>query len=196
MPFRDISRPDMIGLPPLHWRAMTSADLPAVMAVAAQVHADYPEDRAVFAERLELAPQGCLSFGDGVGLAGYLVSHPWHAGRPPALNTLLDAIPPDATDWYIHDLALLPRARGSGAGSRIISYLGDLAARAGCARLALVAVNGSVGFWKHHGFRAVHDAALARKLASYDDAARYMVRHLNSDAKPASPITNPGRDNR
>jgi ribosomal protein S18 acetylase RimI-like enzyme len=162
------------------WRAMTLIDLPAVMATAAQVHPGYPEDEAVFAERLELAPQGCLCLGDGGALAGYVVSHPWQTGQPPALNTLLGTIPADVADWYIHDLALLPQARGSGAGGSIIAYLADLAASAGCTRLALVAVNDSVGFWEHHGFRAVHDVALARKLASYDDAARYMVRHLNS----------------
>jgi len=170
----------MIDLPALHWRSMTAADLPAVMQVAAQVHPGYPEDEAVFAERLRLAPQGCRCLGGGDGLAGYVVSHPWHPGQPPALNSLLGAVPADAADWYIHDLALRPQARGSGAASRIVEQLTDLAARAGCARLSLVAVNASVGFWEHHGFRAVHDAALARKLASYDDAARYMVRHLKS----------------
>jgi len=157
---------------------MTVADLPAVLATAAQVHPDYPEDQAVFRERCSLSPEGCLCLSNGTSLAGYLVSHPWHAGRPPALNTLLGEIPADATDWYIHDLALLPQARGSGAAGWIVAHLASLAAQAGCFRLALVAVNDSVGFWEHHGFRAVHDAALARKLASYDDAARYMVRHL------------------
>ncbi|NEW95116.1 GNAT family N-acetyltransferase, partial [Rhodopseudomonas sp. BR0M22] len=42
------------------WRGMTPADLPAVDAIAAVVHAAYPEDAAVFAERLALHPDGCL----------------------------------------------------------------------------------------------------------------------------------------
>ena len=157
---------------------MRAADLPDVMAIAAQVHPDYPEDEAVFAERCRLSPEGCLCLAADAALTGYVVSHPWHPGQIPALNTLLGAIPAEAPSWYIHDLALLPQARGSGAAGKIIAHLADLAVRAGCSSVALVAVNDSVGFWEHHGFRAVHDAALARKLASYDDAARYMVRRL------------------
>ena len=34
---------------------------------------------------------------------------------------------------------------------------------------------------KGNGFHEAHDAALDRKLASYDDAARYMVRVLEPD---------------
>lgn len=164
----------------LVWRAMTTADLPAVMAVAARVHPDYPEDEAVFAERCRLAAEGCLCLADSKALAGYVVSHPWHLGQPPALNTLLGALPTDAPSWYIHDLAILPQARGGGAAGWIVTHLAELAARSGCSSLALVAVNDSLGFWEHHGFRVAHDAALARKLASYDDAARYMVRQLKT----------------
>ncbi|CAM5770420.1 GNAT family N-acetyltransferase [Bosea minatitlanensis] len=158
---------------------MAPADLPAVMTIAARVHPDYPEDEAVFAERLRLAPAGCHVLDDGQGaLLGYLVSHPWPAGAVPALNSLLGEIPPGAANWYIHDLALLPGGRGTGAAGRIVARITDEAARAGCSSLALVAVNDSTGFWRKHGFRAVHDPALDRKLASYDDAARYMRRDL------------------
>jgi GNAT superfamily N-acetyltransferase len=158
---------------------MAPADLPAVMQIAARVHPDYPEDEAIFAERLRLAPAGCHVLADAQGaLLGYLVSHPWPAGAVPALNSLLGDIPPGTTNWYIHDLALLPEARGGGAAGRIIAGISDEAARAGCSSLALVAVNGSTGFWRRQGFREVHDPALDRKLASYDDAARYMRRDL------------------
>jgi GNAT superfamily N-acetyltransferase len=156
---------------------MAPADLPAVMRVAARVHPGYPEDEAVFAERLRLAPEGChvLAAGDGT-LRGYLVSHPWPAGAVPALNSLLGAIPPGTANWYLHDLALLPAARGTGAAGRIVAAIARHAAEAGHASLALVAVADSAGFWRRQGFREVDDPALALKLASYDDAARYMRR--------------------
>ncbi|MGY6246363.1 GNAT family N-acetyltransferase [Bosea thiooxidans] len=161
------------------WRLMAPADLPAVMEVAAVVHPDYPEDEAVFAERLRLAPSGCHVLSDAQGVPlGYLVSHPWPAGAIPALNSLLGEIPPGTMNWYIHDLALLPEGRGTGAAGHIVAWIAEEAARAGCAGLALVAVNGSTGFWRRQGFRQVHDPALDRKLASYDDAARYMRRDL------------------
>jgi ribosomal protein S18 acetylase RimI-like enzyme len=162
------------------WRPMTPADLPDVMAIAAVVHPDYPEDLAVFDERLRLSPKGCLVLEIEGEPAGYIVSHRWLPGALPALNSLLGAIPDGASDWYIHDIALLPRARGSGAAGKIVAQLLEVARQAGCGRLALVAVNNSTGFWEHQGFGVVEDAALAPKLASYDDAARYMVRRLNS----------------
>ncbi|MFJ5368420.1 GNAT family N-acetyltransferase, partial [Bosea sp. CER48] len=66
------------------WRRMAPADLPAVMRIAAVVHPSYPEDEAVFAERLQLAAEGChVLAGDGDELLGYLVSHPWPLGTVP-----------------------------------------------------------------------------------------------------------------
>ncbi len=158
---------------------MVPADLPAVMRIAAAVHPAYPEDEPVFAERLQLAPQGChVLAGQGGSLQGYLVSHPWPAGGVPALNSLLGEIPAGTTNWYIHDLALLPEARGGKAAGRIVNEIIEQAMRAGCMSLALVAVNDSAGFWRRQGFYDVHEPALDRKLASYDDAARYMRRDV------------------
>ena len=164
------------------WRPMTAADLPAVLAVASVVHPDYPEDEAVFAERLRLFPDGALVLDGPPGLCGYVVGHPWPRAAPPALNSLLGGLPAQAGCFYIHDLALLPEARGSGAGRAVVARLGEIAAQAGLPCLALVAIAGSLGFWQRQGFHAVHDLALAAKLASYDDAARYMERALDSSA--------------
>jgi N-acetylglutamate synthase-like GNAT family acetyltransferase len=47
---------------------------------------------------------------------------------------------------------------------------------AGFETLSLVAVNGSQPFWRRHGFEVVEVPALVAKLASYDAAARLMVR--------------------
>jgi ribosomal protein S18 acetylase RimI-like enzyme len=163
---------------PFSWRAMAAADLPAVARVAAEVHPDYPEGEPVFAERLALHAQGCLVLARGEEIGGYVLSHPWRLGEVPALDSLLGALPGDADAYYIHDIALLPQARGGGAAGAAVARLAGHAAEAGFARMALVAVGGSTGFWQRQGFRDLHDERLARKLASYDDAARYMVRDL------------------
>jgi ribosomal protein S18 acetylase RimI-like enzyme len=173
----------MTATAPPSWRPMLAADLPAVIAVAAQVHPGYPEGEAVFAERLALHSAGCLVLAGGEGLAGYVLSHPWRLGQVPALDSLLGALPDPVDAYYIHDLALLPPARGSGAASACVARLADHAHGRGLARMALVAVGASAGFWRRHGFREAHDEALARKLASYDDAARYMVRHLDDEGE-------------
>ncbi|WP_245431183.1 GNAT family N-acetyltransferase [Rhodoplanes roseus] len=157
---------------------MAEADLASVLAVAAEVHPDYPEDRAVFAERLRLVPAGCRVLDGAAGLAGYVVSHPW-SGGPPALDSLLGALPDTPETWYLHDLALLSGARGSGAGAAIVAHLAAQARAAGFTTMSLVAVGGSTGFWGRQGFSVVADPALAEKLASYGATARFMVRRLS-----------------
>jgi GNAT superfamily N-acetyltransferase len=172
---------DQVRPEALHWRPMREGDLAAVPAVAAVVHPDFPEDVSVFAERLRLSPDGCFALEAATaagGLAGYMVSHPWHAGSPPALDTLLVALPEPPGTWYLHDLALLPAARGSGAGAAIVAALADQARRQGFSTLSLVAVGGSSGFWQRQGFSAADDPALSQKLASYGATARFMVRVL------------------
>jgi len=164
---------------------MAAVDLPAVLTVAEQVHPNYPESEAVFAERLMLHPAGCLVLAGGEGASGYVLSHPWRYGQVPALDSLLGALPGDADAYYLHDLALLPQMRGAGAASACVERLAAHARTEGFDRMALVAVGGSAGFWRRQGFREVHDEALARALASYDDAARYMVRDTRQDGTNA-----------
>ena len=166
----------------MHWRPLTAPDLPVVEAIAAIVHPEFPEDAAVFAERLALYPDGARLFElDGVA-AGYVLSHPWRHGTLPALNGLLGALPADADTYYIHDLALLNKARGTGAAAMIVGEIQRHARAAGFASMSLVAVNGSLGFWHKHGFRAQRPSTMAPelvdKLASYEVAARLMVKAL------------------
>lgn len=168
------------------WRSMEVADLAAVGRVAVHVHPDYPEDEAVFAERLSLCPEGCLVLARPLGgpwddPCGYVVAHPWRLGQPPALNSLLGALPAAADTLYIHDIALLPTCRGGGAAGRVLKWLEELARRRGLPSLSLVAVGGSPGFWLRQGFREWADKALREKLRSYDSAARYMVKDLAPD---------------
>ncbi|WP_349290972.1 GNAT family N-acetyltransferase [Rhodoplanes serenus] len=173
----------MIASPTPAWRPMTATDLDAVLATAAVVHPDLPESAAVFAERLRLWPAGCFVLDAGGDMTsvpaviGYVVSHPWRSGAAPALDCLLGRLPDDAATHYLHDLALLPAARGSGAGGRIVTTLAAHARATGFSTLSLVSVGDSAGFWTRQGFAPVDDPALADKLASYG-AARYMVRRL------------------
>jgi predicted N-acetyltransferase YhbS len=157
------------------WRRMTPADLAAVDAIAAAVHPDHPEEPAVFAERLALHPQGCHLLDGAGGPAGYVLSHPWLLGTPPALNARLGALPATPTTLYIHDLAILPQARAGGAGSAIVRRLLAAADARGWPA-SLVAVGGSQPFWARHGFVVSETAALRTKLASYGAGARHMVR--------------------
>ena len=157
---------------------MASCDLDDVLAVAAAVHPDFPERREVFAERLALFPAGChiLRLADG-SAAGYAVSHPWHARRPVPLDTLLHEVP-QSTCRYIHDVAMLPDARGAGFAGQIVGRIVRDAYRAGASEVSLVAVSGSAPFWERHGFHPLTEPGLAAKLESYGDDCRFMVRSL------------------
>lgn len=158
------------------WRAMTSADLPAVTALAAVIHVDHPEDDAVFAERLALFPAGCLVLGDAGVVAGYVLAHPWRRLAPPALNTRLGALPADPDCLYLHDIALAPAARGRGAAAGALARLVALARESRLRCIALVAIAGTAPFWTRQGFVPVDEPSLAAKLAGYGAGARLMQR--------------------
>lgn len=153
------------------WRPLQPADLAQVDEIAARVHPDLPEDPAVLAEKLALYPGGCFAWAWRDKVNGYLFSHPWRG--IPKLNTRLDVIPVDADAYYIHDLALLPGARGQHAGTSVIEHVARLAEESGFHRMALVAVYNSVPFWSRLGFRLTD-----RIVTGYGGKAHYMLREL------------------
>lgn len=157
---------------------MTAADLPAVNALAGLIHPAYPEDEAVFAERLRLYPQGCRVLERNGRLTAYAVSHPWLDRAPPKLNALLGELPPRPSTYYLHDIALLPQMRGTGAAAEVVTSLAEQARAERLPSLSLIAVNGSQGFWLRQGFEAVADDTLTDKLRSYGGDARFMLRAL------------------
>src|SRR5690606_34573066 len=98
------------------WRSMHAADVAAVVAISDAVHGRFTEPAAVYRERLALYPRGCFVLERGGAIVGYLVSHPWTRGTSPELGRPIGAIPRHADIYYLHDIALLPPARGTGAG--------------------------------------------------------------------------------
>jgi len=163
------------------WRDMQQGDLAAVLAIAARVHPDYPESPAVFSERLHLFAAGCRVAVDARdAVHGYAITHPAMLGHPPALNSLLLHLPPQADCLYLHDVAILPTVRQFGLGARLVALIEQHARALQVGYAALVAVNNSGDYWRRHGFSdyAGTDAALRKKIASYDDSAQYLVLAL------------------
>lgn len=154
------------------WRSMTATDLGGVLAVAAIGFPDHPESLACIAERLTLSPETCFTLAEGDRVVGFLIAYPWPLGAIPPLDTLLGSLPEARDAWYLHDLALLPEARGNGhaaAGLALLFAQVD-------APIALVSVNNSAAFWRSHGFLPIDTPALRAKLVSYGPDARYMRR--------------------
>lgn len=165
----------------LIWRPMTATDLDAVVAIAAVGFPDHFEGRDCFENRLMLNPAGCFALaGEGGTVWGYLVAYPWTEDAVPALDTLIDTAPDDASVMYLHDLALDPSVRGGGWSRSIVERLAQDARVAGWPALTLVAVNHAAPFWERHGFEAVCPPGMAEKLAGYGAEARYMIRRLTA----------------
>lgn len=161
------------------WIPMEERHLSTVDDIALVVHPNYPERPEVMQDRLHVFAKGCFVAvaDDGETMLGYTLSHPGVLLRPPPLDSLLERIPEGANCLYLHDVALLPTARGAGLGRALVSLLQEIAQNDGWPCLALTAVNELTRYWAGHGFQAVKpDATLAEKLASYDDDAAYMVR--------------------
>lgn len=168
---------------------MARADLPALMAIAAVAHPHFPEAEAVFAERMALFPPGCRVLADADGrLHGYVFSHPWRADEPVPLDTLLAALPANPGALYLHDLALLPSARGTGAAGAVVRELVALAADRGLACVSLVAVSGSSGFWRQQGF-GPREGVATEQLRGYGADAVFMACPLGASPPTALPAS-------
>jgi GNAT superfamily N-acetyltransferase len=161
-----------------HWRPTRASDLPAISAIAARIHPGLPERPDVFAEKMQLYPEGCRVLITNEAIVGYGLAHPWMQHRIPPLDGFLERLPDDADCLYVHDVAVLPDFRG-GTSRAYVAAIEELAHAAGIAMLALVSVYATRPLWERLGFRPViADAELRAKLASYGDGAIYMLRGL------------------
>jgi ribosomal protein S18 acetylase RimI-like enzyme len=163
----------------LHWRLMEAGDLASVIDMAAVIHTDFYEDDIVYRERLGLYGKGCFVLEDAENrLFGYAITHPWRLYTMPALNSELGKLPEHPTTYYLHDIALLPQSRGTGAAGKIVSILAGHALESGFQTMSLVAVNSSSGFWQKQGFEIVERSDLEAKLRTYSDDACFMLRRF------------------
>ncbi|KAF2801214.1 hypothetical protein K505DRAFT_319974 [Melanomma pulvis-pyrius CBS 109.77] len=159
------------------WLELSANNIASLVRVAEKMHPDLPERDEVFAERIKLFPEGCLALVEGEDneLCGYAISHPIRRRQPPALNSLLGEIVPAADEYYIHDLAILPRAQGRGLAQECIDRLFAIAKR--FPTTSLVSVYGTAPFWSRFGFVPDEvDEGLEKKLREYGDDATYLAR--------------------
>ena len=136
-------------------RELGTSDLAAVhhLEVEAYEPALHVSD-AAFLRLIDLYPAGALGCFDGLGLRGYAFGVPVISGTILDLRQPLDGIAPAADVFYVHDLAVARRCRGSGTGRLLATRLLDGARAAGFRRAELVSVQGSAPFWEKFGFRA------------------------------------------
>jgi len=139
-------------------RPLTASDVSAIAVIEAAVYEPslHVSDEA-FRRLIEIYPAGALGCFDDDGLCGYAFGVPLTAGSILDLRAPLPAVPANADVFYVHDVAVAPRCRGTGVGRVLVRRLLDLARAARFTRAELVAVQGAAPFWERFGFRAVRE---------------------------------------
>lgn len=158
------------------WIPLEPGDIAAVCAIAARLHPELPERPEVLAEKRRLFPEGCRKLMAGADMLGYGLAHPWRLNAAPKLDSFLEKLPAAPGCLYLHDVGILPEARGRRAAGAYVAYLEELARRLGLGHLALVSVYGTVPLWEKLGFKTV--SAGAPPLPSYGPTAAYMLKPL------------------
>ncbi|MBT0960555.1 GNAT family N-acetyltransferase [Denitromonas iodatirespirans] len=98
-------------------RPMAAGDLPAVLQVQRLAYGDaYQELAEVLDAKRQRSPAACWVASDAAGrMLGYVLAHDWPGEAPPPLHASL----PDVAGGrgaFLHDLAVAPRAHGTGVG--------------------------------------------------------------------------------
>ncbi|WP_396587327.1 GNAT family N-acetyltransferase [Bermanella sp. R86510] len=139
-----------------------------------------PESAQSFEMKLEASPNTCFAYEQNTELLGYLISIPWPMTAPPSLN-LQTYRPPEPCDGlYLHDLSLLPEARGTGAGQALISQFMSALEQSDYEQASLIAVQGTAPYWEKVGFEVQQpNQVITEKLKTYGDDARYMLLNAN-----------------
>lgn len=133
-----------------------------------------PESDASFISKIQQSPNTCWGIFYEQQLKAYLISLPWIAGTPIKLNQE-DAHCKHPNCLYLHDLAVLPEMRGTGAAKTLLQHFFNALNESTFDCAALVAIQGSVPYWKKQGFTVVSgNNELKEKLKSYGTDADYM----------------------
>ncbi|WP_374484411.1 GNAT family N-acetyltransferase [Zoogloea sp.] len=152
-------------------------DLDAILQIQARCYtAIIPESPRAMDAKLVAAPDSCFvaCLGDDAPVA-YLLSLPWRFDDPPHLDEQSCQPPVDADTLHLHDLAVTPEARGSGAAGALVAAFMTALAASRLGRASLIAIQGSAGWWARHAFAPVTmTPELAEHLASYGSDACYM----------------------
>lgn len=149
------------------FRLLTSGDMRALHELEADVYvpALHVSD-ASFLRLMELYPEGAIGVFDEEGLCGYAFGVPVAAGTTLDLQVPLEGLAEGADTFYIHDVAVARRRRGTGLGVVLATRLVDHARARGFTRGELVSVQGSALFWEKLGFRPVGEFEYAPGVPS------------------------------
>jgi len=140
---------------PFTIRAIREGDWAAVDRIQREAFtAEALEDIETIKSLGQLSPETCLIAEREGEPVGYLIAHPWKADDLPPLNTCLREIPEGASTFFLHDLALSPKARGQGVAPGLVAEGLAGARRLGLQDASLLSIQNSRSFWERMGFVA------------------------------------------
>lgn len=155
----------------------TLEDLERITQIQATCYdAEFIEDPRAFATKLMASSETCWLALSNWQTVGYLVSVPVHLNSLPSLNALSFQTTAAADALYLHDLAIHPDFRASGAGRQLIHQFKQQTAQLGYKNMLLIAVQDSAAYWQGHGFKALQSLpdAIAKKVSSFGHDALLM----------------------
>ncbi|MBM3879412.1 MAG: GNAT family N-acetyltransferase [Verrucomicrobia bacterium] len=161
------------------WVPLLPEDMDSVNSIADAVHTTLPERPEVFMEKRNLFPDGCRKLALNGRTVGYAISHPWMLYSIPPLDDFLETLPTKPDCMYLHDMVVLPEARGAGASGRYMQYIKAVTRSMGIRSIACVSVYGTDVLWSRFGFQVIQTPDLIAKLSTYGATGKYMVCHQN-----------------
>lgn len=157
-------------------RNMNGNDLLAVLYIQDECYTEIePESKGSLNSKLMASPSTCFVACVGDDMIGYLISLPWIFAAPPILNAPDCEIPAIPDCLLLHDLAIAPTARKTGAGQALVNKFLSRLRELHFDRATLIAVQSSANYWRRRGFHSVDTTdSLRKKLSSYGKSVEYM----------------------
>lgn len=154
---------------------MSEPELVVAQSIGDLVHPTMPERFEVLREKYELFPAGCYGLKVDYKTVGYGIAHPWLTKAIPTVDAFLGRLPDSPNCIHVHDVGILPEARGRDASGAYMGIMRGLARRMGLRYLTLVSVYGTDALWSRYGFEVVP----VRAMDSYGSTAKYMACDLD-----------------
>jgi predicted N-acetyltransferase YhbS len=145
-------------------------------------HQIQPESTDTLRSKWLATPEACFVARRGAGgpVLAYLLAHRWDEEAPPKLHQPIAAQQAaKGRRLFLHDLAVSRCGTGQGLGRCMVEHLFAVARKLEIDAIRLVAIQGSVPFWRKRGFEPL---AGARAGSSYGADATPMQRLLAGEA--------------
>lgn len=165
---------------PYSIRHATLYDVAALARIQYECFGDeFLESEQSYRSKLESNPQTCFIAEQDNMVCAYIIGLAVDEQSFPALNATSISTPIKPTILYLHDLSVVPNARGTGVSEVLIQHL--LKQSINFEHTMLIAVQGSLGFWQKYNFAPIDPKSwgLEQKVLSFGVDAVLMAKDID-----------------